>query len=142
MVSTPPAIALAKNPTAPRKLQTSKRTHKHNTQANTLGLLPQITRVNIIELTPTVQLPQWSATKQHHITSSHEACHNTTASTKTQQCLTQLTMPCLRNTCIISQHAINNLIFDELHRNLPHYTPLKLHLATSPPIDLVHYAMP
>jgi hypothetical protein len=54
-VSTPPVTALANNPTAPRKLQTTKRTQKCNTQANTPDLLPQITRVNIIKATPTVQ---------------------------------------------------------------------------------------
>jgi hypothetical protein len=44
---------------------------------------------------------------------------------------------------MISQHAINNLILNELQCNLTHYTPLKLHPYTSPPpIDLAHYAMP
>jgi hypothetical protein len=53
-VSTPQVTALANNPTAPRKLQTTKRTHKRNMRANTPGLLPHITRVNINESTPTV----------------------------------------------------------------------------------------
>jgi hypothetical protein len=70
-VSTPPATSLANNPTAPRKLQTTKHTHKRNTQANTQGLLPGITRVNIIKPTPTVQAPEQSATKQHGITNAH-----------------------------------------------------------------------
>jgi hypothetical protein len=61
--STPPVTALANNPIAPRKLQTTKRTHERNMQANTLGLLPQITRINIIEPTPTVQATRQSATK-------------------------------------------------------------------------------
>jgi hypothetical protein len=43
---------------------------------------------------------------------------------------------------MISQHTINNLILNELHRNLPHFTPLKLRPAASPPIYLAHYAMP
>jgi hypothetical protein len=141
-VSTLPVTALANNPTAPRKLQTTKHTHKHNTQANTLGLLPRITRVNIIKPTPTVQAPAWLAMKQHRVTSAREASHNTTASTKMQQHSTQLTMLHLCNMQMISQHAINNLMINELRRYLPHCTPLKLYPATSPPIDLAHYAMP
>jgi hypothetical protein len=35
-----------------------------------------------------------------------------------------------------------NLILDELSRNLTPYTPLNLHPNTSPSIDLAHYAMP
>ena len=69
-VSTPPVTALANNPTIPRKLLTTKRTNKHNTQANTPGSLPRITRVIIIKPTPTVHTPEWSATKQHRITSA------------------------------------------------------------------------
>jgi hypothetical protein len=62
-VSTPPVTALANNPTTQRKLLTTKHTHKRNTRANTPGLLPRITRINIIEPTPTVHSPEWSATK-------------------------------------------------------------------------------
>jgi hypothetical protein len=141
-VSTPSITALANNPTAPRKLQTTKRTHKRNTQVNTPGSLSCITRVNVIRPTPTVQAPEWSATKRHCITGTREARHNTTASTTTQQHLTRLTMPRLCNTQMISQHTINNLMINELCCYLPHYTPLKLHPATSPPIDLAHHAMP
>jgi hypothetical protein len=81
--------------------------------------------------------------KQLCIASAHKAHHNTTTSTNTQHCLTRLAMPSLCNTSsMISKQAINNLILDELHHNLPHFTPLKLRPATSPPIDLAHYAMP
>jgi hypothetical protein len=62
-VCTPLVTALANNPTAPRKLQTTKHTHKHNTQANTQGLLSHITSVNIIKPIPTVHSPEQSATK-------------------------------------------------------------------------------
>jgi hypothetical protein len=57
-VSTPLVTASANNPTTPRKLQTTKCTHKCKMQANTPGLLQRITRVNIIKPTPTVQSPQ------------------------------------------------------------------------------------
>jgi hypothetical protein len=102
--------------------------------------MPRITRVKIIGPTPTVHSPEWSATKQHRITSTRAACQKTTAITK-QQHSTRLTMPRLRNTRIISQHAINNLMSDKLRCYLPHYTPLKLCSVTSPPINLAHYAM-
>jgi hypothetical protein len=141
-VKTPPVTAFANNPTAPRKLHTTKRTHKCNSRANTPGLLPRITRVNIIEPTPTVQATERSATKQHCITSAREARHNTTASTTTQEHSTQLTMPRLCNTQMISQHAINNLMINKLRHYQPYYTPLKLRPATSPPFDLAHNAMP
>jgi hypothetical protein len=62
-VSTSQVTVLANNPTTPRKLQTTKRTHKCNTQANTLGSLPCITTVNIIKPTPTVHSPERSTTK-------------------------------------------------------------------------------
>jgi hypothetical protein len=51
-------------------------------------------------------------------------------------------MPRLHNAQIISQHAVNHLILDDLCQDLNHYTPLKLCHNTLPPLDLEHYAMP
>jgi hypothetical protein len=141
-VSTPLVMALAKIPTAPRKLQTTKWTHKRKMQANTPGLLPHITRVNIIEPTPIFQSPQHSMTKRHCITNAHAARHNSNSSTKMQQPSTRLALLCLCNAQMISQQAIICLILNDLHHNLTHYTPFKLCPNMSPPINLEHYAMP
>lgn len=46
------ATRVANNPTAPRVLQTTTRTHQHLTRNNTPGALPKIVRANIIEDEP------------------------------------------------------------------------------------------
>jgi hypothetical protein len=136
-VSRPPVTPLANNPIAPGKLQTTKCTHKRNTQANNKpGSLPRITRVNISEPTPTVQSAQQSAEKQLCVNSARKVHHNTTTSTKTQHCLTRLAMPRLHNSLMISHHAVNNLILDEHRHDLPHFTPLKLCPAASTRLTL------
>ncbi len=83
-----------------------------------------------------------SVTKQLHINSTCKVRHNTTTSTKPQHCSTQLAMPYLHNPHMISHHAVNNLILDKLHLDLPHFTPLKrVCPAASRLINLAHYAM-
>jgi hypothetical protein len=64
-----------------------------------------------------------------------------TKSTKTPWCSNRLTLPQLRNTRLISQKAITQLLMKKQTNYMTHYTPSKLHDCGPPLQDFKHYAM-
>ena len=72
--------------------------------------------------------------------------HKKASQINTQQRSTRLTKgkPHIRlqNNHIISQMAMNMLLFDDLNNNPLLFTPTKLLPPPAPPMNLKHYAMP
>ena len=110
-VNNEPATWLANNPTPKRLLQAAPHTHQRTTRANTHGALPNITQGANIPVISSVMTPRW------------------------------LTRVAIRNSRLISQEAINQLLIDNL---LPagHFIPQKLQAKPTSHPDYEHLAMP
>jgi hypothetical protein len=117
---------MANNPTSTRVLQTKACTHLRKTRANTPGALPKITQVTLIKPISAILSPPPPSAKRTHIMKVHDARHMSTKSTTLLQCSNRLTLPGLRNTRLISQEAIAQLLVKEQTNNMTHYTPSKL----------------
>ncbi len=107
-VSDVPTTRLAINPTSKHVLQTTSRTHLQTTRANTPGALPKIMRAPIVPPTLSMVTPRRS---------------NRLA---------------LRNSCIISQEAINQLLINDLYNDATHFIPFKMRPDPSTSVDYKH----
>jgi hypothetical protein len=124
---------MANNPPSTRVFQTKARTHLHKTQANTLGALPKIMWATLIKPILAIPPPPPLSAKRTRIMKARDAHHMSTKSTKTPWGSNRLTLLRLRNTRLISQEAITQLLMKEQTNYMTHYTPSKLRDYGPPP---------
>jgi hypothetical protein len=141
-VSDAQGTTMANNPTSTRVIQTKACTHLRKTRANTPGALPKITQATLIKPIPAIPSPSPPSTECTRIIKVHDACIMSTKSTTTTRHSNRLTLPQLRNTRLISQKAIAQLLVTEQTNDMTHYTPSKLRNDRLPPQDFEHYATP
>ncbi len=140
-MTVPVPTPLANNPAAPRVLKQKQQTHQQKTRCNNHGSLPTIVQMQFLpplplftEIKPTVPtIPSRST--------------NSTATPQQSHRLSQMTLPCMQQTRIISQEAIYHLVPTKCDRlnpqqqNLEYYAMLVVHPITGEHITSYHCLM-